>query len=94
MQFDAPTITLLIAVVGFIIWLVRLESRANAALDKADKLSIDVYAHTENVHIHHSADDLDRRFKELKDDITEIKQDIKDGLKEIGNRIDRLLNRQ
>lgn len=94
MELSAPAIVaVILAAIAFIAWLVRLEGKSTTAVEKADKLAIDVYAHTENTKIHHNADDLDRRFSELKEDITEIKTNIREGLEKIGNRIDRLFTK-
>lgn len=91
----SPTflLTLGIALLSGVAWLIRLESKTSTNTRDLDTLSKDVYEHSSNGNVHHSADDLDRRFNELKDDISEIKDNIREGLKEIGHRIDRLFTK-
>lgn len=81
------TITLALAVVGFIVWLVRLESKANTVAAKVTDHDADLYAHISNWEIHHEKEDLNRRFDDLKADLAKIDTSIE----KLNDRFDRFL---
>lgn len=70
----SPTllVTVALAEIAFIAWLIRLESKTNANSEDIKEL----FRHVENPEIHHRADDLDRRFDMLITAITKIETSI------------------
>ena len=83
-----------LAIIGGIIWLVRLEGRVNVATNEVNDVSTDYYAHKDNRDIHPKMSDVDRRLGEFHEDISELKKDVKEGLAEINRRLDVVLQKQ
>ena len=94
MQFDGNLLAAGIAVLGFVVWLVRLEVQAKNNTVDLSELMNDVYDHHKDKTIHTDETELDRRFKTMSDDMHEMKDDIKQGFKDVNRRFDTFLNKQ
>ncbi len=91
MEFNSSTVYLGLAVIAFIAWLVRLESKANVTANKVMDIDADLYKHADDSEIHHRGEDLDRRFENLQNGIDKIEKGIEQGFSKINDRIDRLM---
>ena len=93
MEPTPSNVTLALAVVAFIVWLVRLESKANTIAAKVLDHDGDLYKHIDNWAIHHEKDDLNRQFDELKNDLKADLAKIDSTMEKMSDRIDRLIEK-
>ena len=93
MLFDSNSVTIIMAGVAFVAWLVRLEYKANTTADNVKDLSGDVYKHHSDKTIHASETELNRRFDELGKDVHDLKDDLRNGFKDMNGRFDNLLTK-
>jgi hypothetical protein len=87
----SPTflLTLGLAIIAGIGWLIRLESKASAAAKDVDSLSKDFYLHDSDKSVHHDGAELDRRFNVIDSGM----QTIQKGIDKLNERFDRFLNK-
>ena len=83
-----------LAIIGGIIWLVRLEGRVNLATKDVGNVGTDFYKHLGDRDVHPKTSDLDRRFAEFHGDIAELKRDVSAGFVEVNRRLDVVLQKQ
>lgn len=93
MELNPTIIALAIAIIGFIAWLVRLESKATSTASKVSEMDTDLYSHRDDRTLHHDGEELNRRFAALESGLEKIDQAIHTGFSKINDRIDRLMNK-
>jgi hypothetical protein len=84
---------LAVALLGGIVWLVRLESKANTSLSDLNDLYHKMDSHTGDREIHHDGEELNRRFNDIGRELVEIKDAVKNGIGKLNDRFDRFLNK-
>lgn len=78
-------ITVLLAIGGVIVWLVRMESKTNNNSVDIDEL----YKHVNDRDIHHPSDKLET----IMDTVKELRSEFKSSMAKLTDRIDRMLSR-
>lgn len=84
-------VVILTAFAGIVGGFVRLESKTNANGNDINELYREVEKHRDNRNVHHDGDELDRRFGVLTEGMNDIKEQVKDGFKEITHRMDNFI---
>lgn len=78
-------ITVLLAIIALIGWLVRMEAKTNNNSSDIDEL----YKHVSDRDIHHPSDKLET----IMDTVKEMKAEFKSSMAKLTDRIDRMLSR-
>jgi hypothetical protein len=73
---NSNTLAFVLALLAGVAWLIRLESKASNTADDQRDLAEDVYKHHGDREVHHSKDDLDRRFEALKEGQDRIEKGV------------------
>lgn len=93
--------------VGFVVWLIRLEGKVSNTDEAHKKLESIFTKHTDRTDLHHDSlaseefkKNIDLKFLQanqqivmLSGEITELKNDTKDNLREINNKLDTILSK-
>lgn len=93
MEITPSTVTAALAIIAFIVWLVRLEGKGATVANKVADHDADLYKHIDNWAIHHEKDDLNRQFDELKADLKADLAKIDTTMEKMSDRIDRLIEK-
>ena len=93
MELNPTTVALGMALLAGVVWLVRLESKANSTSADVDELYQKTDQHILDREIHHDAKDLNRRFSDIGRELSEIKGMVKDGLDKLTERFDNFLSK-
>jgi hypothetical protein len=86
-------LTLVLALLAGVAWLIRLESKTNTSLSDLNDLYHKVDSHAADREIHHDGEELNRRFNDIGRELSEIKLAVKEGMQNLSNRIDNFLKK-
>ncbi len=86
-------LTIVLAVLAGVAWLIRLESKTNTSLSDLNDLYRKVDEHSSDREIHHDGEELNRRFNDIGRELSEIKVAVKEGMQNLSNRIDNFLKK-
>jgi hypothetical protein len=88
----SPTflLSLVIALLAGVGWLLRLEAKVSTAARDVGDLSKDFYDHDKNLNVHHDGAELDRRFNVIDEGMRTIQK----GIDKVNDRLDRLFTKQ
>jgi len=96
-MIDGTSVAIGVSIVSVIVWLVRLEARANQSAKDLTILQESFHAHEADKTIHHNADAfaefekrIDLRFTHLSDGLKKVEAYVED----IDKKIERYLNEQ
>jgi hypothetical protein len=82
-------VVVLSAVVGIVFWFARLEGKTTTNSTAIGDIYTAIEKHTDNIHIHHDGEELNRRFSTIDDGMKTIQK----GIDKLNERFDRFLNK-
>lgn len=96
-MLDSATLGIGMAIIGLVVWAVRLEAKANRASDDNQLLRLRLENHEQNREIHHNADAfsefekrIDLRFAHLSETVEKVEKYVE----ELDRKFDRVINRE
>lgn len=89
MELTSVHIAIVVAFIGLIVWLVRMEGKTNTNATDIE----DLYDHARDQKIHPNNDELERRFSGFSTAMGEMRTEMRQGFTKISDRLDRILDK-